>query len=40
MKVKDKITRFYTIEDLEEILDKLPYQIWLKDDEKKIYIHK
>ena len=39
MKVKDKITRFYTIEDLEEILDKLPYQIWLKDDEK-IYIHK
>ena len=41
MKVKDKITRFYTIEDLEEILDKLPYQIWLKDDEKKyIYINK
>ena len=41
MKVKDKITRFYTIEDMEEILDKLPYQIWLKDDEKKyIYINK
>ena len=38
---KEKITRNYTIEDLEEILDKLPYQIWLKDDEKKyIYINK
>ena len=41
MKVKDKITRFYTIEDLEEILDKLPYQIWLKNDQKRyIYINK
>ena len=37
----DKITRNYTIEDLEEILDKLPYQIWLKDDQKRyIYINK
>ena len=37
----DKITRNYTIEDLEEILDKLPYQIWLKDDKKRyIYINK
>ncbi|WP_133013706.1 sensor histidine kinase [Clostridium cuniculi] len=33
--------RKYTIEDLEEILDKLPYQIWLKDsDGKHIYINK
>ena len=31
----------YTIEDLEDILDKLPYQIWLKDSEgKHIYINK
>ena len=38
---KEKITRNYTIEDLEEILDKLPYQIWLKDDKKRyIYINK
>ena len=38
---KEKIIRNYTIEDLEELLDKLPYQIWLKDDEKKyIYINK
>lgn len=38
---KEKITRNYTIEDLEEILDKLPYQIWLKDDQKRyIYINK
>lgn len=33
--------RLYTIEDLEEMLDKLPYQIWLKDKEgKHIYINK
>ena len=38
---KEKITRNYTIEDLEEILDKLPYQIWLKNDQKRyIYINK
>ena len=38
---KEKITRNYTIEDLEELLDKLPYQIWLKNDQKKyIYINK
>ena len=38
---KEKIIRNYTIEDLEEILDKLPYQIWLKDDQKRyIYINK
>lgn len=41
MTSKDKITRNYTIEDLEEILDKLPYQIWLKNDQKRyIYINK
>ena len=38
---KEKITRNYTIEDLEELLDKLPYQIWLKNDQKRyIYINK
>ena len=37
----DKLVRNYTIEDLEFILDKLPYQIWLKDNEgKHIYINK
>lgn len=41
MTAKDKITRNYTIEDLEELLDKLPYQIWLKNDQKRyIYINK
>ena len=36
----DKLVRNYTIEDLEFILDKLPYQIWLKDNEgKHIYIN-
>ena len=38
---KEKIIRNYTIEDLEELLDKLPYQIWLKNDQKRyIYINK
>ena len=33
--------RQYTREDLEEILDMLPYQIWLKDSEgKHIYMNK
>ncbi|MGN0145189.1 MAG: ATP-binding protein [Clostridium sp.] len=33
--------RKYTIKDLEDILDKMPYQIWLKDSEgKHIYINK
>ena len=37
----DKSVKHYTIEDLEEILDKLPYQIWLKDkDGKHVYINK
>ena len=37
----NKSDRQYTIEDLEELLDKLPYQIWLKDkDGKHIYINK
>ena len=41
MNTKEKITRNYTIEDLEELLDKLPYQIWLKNDQKRyIYINK
>ncbi|MGG7143178.1 ATP-binding protein [Clostridium nigeriense] len=36
-----KSIRNYTIEDLEGILDKLPYQVWLKDkDGKHIYINK
>lgn len=38
---KEKIIRNYIIEDLEELLDKLPYQIWLKNDQKRyIYINK
>ena len=38
---KEKIIRNYTIEDLEELLDKLHYQIWLKNDQKRyIYINK
>ena len=37
----DKSFRNYTIEDLEAVLDKLPYQVWLKDkDGKYIYINK
>lgn len=33
--------RKYTIEDLEAILDMLPYQIWLKDSEgRHIYVNK
>lgn len=33
--------RGYTIEDLENILDNIPYQIWLKDSEgKHIYMNK
>ena len=36
-----KKNREYTIEDLEEILDMLPYQIWLKDSEgRHIYTNK
>lgn len=36
-----KNNREYTIEDLEEILDMLPYQIWLKDSEgRHIYTNK
>lgn len=38
---KDKFVRNYTIEHLEEILDKLPYQIWLKNEQgNHIYINK
>lgn len=37
----DKSFRNYNIEDLEAMLDKLPYQIWLKDkDGKHIYVNK
>lgn len=37
----DTSVRNYTIEDLEYILDKLPYQVWLKDKKGKyIYINK
>ncbi|MDV4151847.1 PAS domain S-box protein, partial [Clostridium sp. AL.422] len=37
----DKSSRGYTIEDLEAVLDKLPYQVWMKDkDGKHIYINK
>ena len=37
----EKSFRNYTIEDLEAVLDKLPYQIWIKDkDGKHIYINK
>ncbi|SCH46809.1 sensor histidine kinase [Romboutsia sp. 1001713B170207_170306_H8] len=37
----NKSVKHYTIEDLEEILDKLPYQIWLKDEDGKyVYINK
>ena len=33
--------REYTIENLEELLDNLPYEIWMKDKEgKHIYINK
>ena len=36
-----KSSRNYTIEDLEAVLDKLPYQVWMKDkDGKHIYINK
>ena len=32
--------RLYTIEDLESLLDYIPYEIWLKDkDGKHIYIN-
>lgn len=41
LKNLNESVRLYTIEDLEEMLDKLPYQIWLKDKEgKHIYINK
>lgn len=37
----DKLARKYTIEDLEGILDKIPYLVWLKDKEGKfIYVNK
>ena len=37
----DKSVRNYSIEDLEAMLDKLPYPIWLKDkDGKHIYVNK
>ncbi|MDO5516071.1 MAG: ATP-binding protein [Clostridium sp.] len=32
----NKIERNYTIEDLEELLDKIPYEVWLKDENGKI----
>ena len=32
--------RLYTIEDLEKLLEYLPYEIWLKDkDGKHVYIN-
>lgn len=41
LKNLDESVRLYTIEDLEALLDKLPYQVWLKDKEgKHIYINK
>lgn len=37
----EKSSRNYTIEDLEAVLDKLPYQVWMKDKNgKHIYINK
>lgn len=40
-KKNDKSFRNYTIEDLEAVLDKLPYQVWMKDkDGKHVYINK
>ena len=39
MKTTDK-ERLYTIEDLENLLEYLPYEIWLKDkDGKHVYIN-
>lgn len=38
---KNKQDRLYTIEDLERILDKLPFQVWLKDEDGNyIYTNK
>ena len=40
-KQTDKSIRNYTIEDLEAVLDKLPYEVWLKNkDGKYIYVNK
>ena len=41
MKIRcENIQRLYTIEDLESLLDYIPYEIWLKDkDGKHIYIN-
>ena len=40
-KQTDKSIRNYTIEDLEAVLDKLPYEVWLKNEEGKyLYINK
>ena len=39
--VKIKKERLYTIEDLEKLLESIPYEIWLKDkDGKHVYINK
>jgi PAS domain S-box-containing protein len=36
-----KKERLYTIEDLENLLDSLPYEIWMKDNEgKHVYVNK
>ena len=38
---KDKKEREYTIEDLEELLNKIPYEVWIKDSEgRNIFINK
>lgn len=40
VKYKEK-ERLYTIEDLENLLDSIPYEIWMKDSEgKHIYVNK
>lgn len=36
-----QIKRNYTIEDLEQLLDNIPYEVWIKDEEgKHVYINK
>ena len=38
---KNNIDRHYTIEDLEELLDKIPYEVWIKDENgKHKYVNK
>ena len=38
---QNSIHRDYTIEDLEELLDRIPYEVWLKDENgKHKYVNK